>query len=246
MKALKLLIAAATLAVGVSAQAAVYSQNVVGYVNITIPAGKYQMVANQMDTGSNYLNNIFPDGSPSSSQFILMFNPTNGSFRQYVWYNSDDSLDSGTGWYDLLNNNPATNVKLDPGMGCFYHNTDAGSKTLTTLGSVASGTNVLNVRNGFQIYSLPVPVGGQALDAQGFPGTSSSDFFLRYNQNTDHFSQLVYYNSDDSLDGNTGWYDLLTNVAQDTNSAAWPVAGEAFYINHAASAVTWTNVFILP
>ena len=54
MRTKTLLIAAAALAVGItSSEAQVYSQNVVGYVNMTVPAGHYQIVGNQLINGSD-------------------------------------------------------------------------------------------------------------------------------------------------------------------------------------------------
>jgi hypothetical protein len=236
-----LLIAGAALAASViTSQAQVYSQNIVGYVNITIPNNTFQMVANQMDTGSNYVDNVFTSGAVSSDTTLLIF--TNGLFHQYIYYNSNDSLDGGVGWYDLLSNVPATNLLFAPSGGGLVHNTSGGPITLTTVGTVLQGTNLVNIPTGFSIHSIPVPLGGTPPDAVGFPGTSSQDYYLRFNGSTYH--QYIFYNSNDSLDGNTGWYDLLSNVAEDTNAAAWANAGEGFFLNHQAPPITWTNVFI--
>lgn len=238
-----LLIAAAALAASViSSQAQVYSQNIVGYVNIQVTNNTFAMIANQLDTGSNYLDNVFPTGAVSSDTTLLVF--TGGSFHQYIYYNSGDSADGGTGWYDLLSNVPATNILLNPGSGVFCHNTSGSLVTLTTVGTVLQGTNLVSIANGFSIHSLPVPLGGTAPDAAGYPGTSGSDYYLRWNGTSYH--QYVYYNSDDSADGGTGWYDLLSNAPEDSVPAAWARAGESFFINHQAAPVTWTNVFQAP
>ena len=79
---------AAALAAGViSSQAqTVYSQNVVGYVNVSIPAGKLQMVANQLDTGSNTLDNVFQGtGLVSGSTVVLEW--TGAGYNQYTYLN---------------------------------------------------------------------------------------------------------------------------------------------------------------
>jgi hypothetical protein len=54
---------------------------------------------------------------------------------------------------------------------------------------------------------------------------------------------LIYYNSDDSPDGGTGWYDLNTGVPKDSVSSVWPQAGQSFFIHHVGSPETWTDVF---
>jgi len=243
MKALKLLIAAATLAVSVSTtQAAVYSQNVVGYVNISIPAGKYQMVANQLDTGSNYLNNIFPTGV-SGVTSLLKF--SSGAFVQYVWQSSDDSNDGLAGWHDTVGaGNLSTNVLLNPGEGCFIHNSDVNPLNLTTLGSVVSGTNVSSIPTGYSMHSYTAPIGGQTLDTQGYVGSSGNDSILRFNGTS--YVQIVYQSSDDSNDGLAGWHDTTGAGNLATNANSWPAAGESFFISHSGSGITWTNVFNLP
>ena len=74
-----LLIAAAALAAGViSSQAQVYSQNVVGYINITTPAGGYSFVANQLTNGNNNVNNVLNSGLVSDPNAL-----TNSTL--YVW-----------------------------------------------------------------------------------------------------------------------------------------------------------------
>jgi len=58
-----------------------------------------------------------------------------------------------------------------------------------------------------------------------------------------NYYTLIYYNSGDSPDGNTGWYDGNTSVYESTNPAVWPNAGGSFFINHVGAAEIWTNVF---
>ncbi len=59
MKAKTLLIAAAALAAGViSSQAQVYSANVVGYVNVVLPAGQFVLASNPLDDGTNTVTSL--------------------------------------------------------------------------------------------------------------------------------------------------------------------------------------------
>ena len=67
MRTKTLLMTAAALAAGViysQAQGTVYSQNVVGYVNVTIPANGFNLVGNQLDLGpgSNSVDNVLTTG----------------------------------------------------------------------------------------------------------------------------------------------------------------------------------------
>jgi hypothetical protein len=235
-----LLIAAAALAAGIiSTQAQVYSQNVVGYINLPVPNGHYALLANQLDTGSNTLDNVLTSGTVSSDTTILLWNGT--SFHQYIYYNSGDSPDGNNGWYDPLNNNPATNVNLSLSSGAFIHNSSGAQITLPTVGQVFQGTNTVTVSPGYNIYSVPEPLAGISIDQLGFPAVSSADTYLKWTGTS--YYQLIYYNSGDSPDGGTGWYDPLTNVAEDTNSADWHQAGQAFFVHHVGAAETWTNSF---
>src|SRR5262249_27535046 len=102
MKSTKvLLIAAATLAVGViSSKAQVYSQNIVGYANVVLPAGTLALVCNPLDNGTNTGNDVF-SALPNKSTVQLW----NGSgFSQYTktsagFTPSNPSLPVGTGFF---------------------------------------------------------------------------------------------------------------------------------------------------
>jgi len=234
-----LLIAAAALAAGViSSQAQVYSQNVVGYVNIPVPNNQFALIANQLDTGSNTVDNVIQSGAVSSDTTMLFW--TGSGFHTYIYYNTADSPDGGQGWYDFTTSAPATN-NLAPSGGVFVHNSSGAAITLTTVGTVLQGTNLVTITPGFGIYSLPEPLGGTSLDSQNFPAVSSSDTYLKWT-GTGYYT-LIYYNSGDSPDGNTGWYDFTTSVYESTNSTVWPNAGNSFFINHSGASETWTNVF---
>jgi hypothetical protein len=243
MRTKTLLIAAAALAVGIiSSEAQVYSQNVVGYVNLTVTNHTFAMVANQLDTGSNTVDNVLPSGAVSSSTTLLLWN--GAAFQQFIYYNADDSPDGNVGWYDVSTQNPCTN-NLNIGAGAFIHNPSASDITLTTVGQVVQGTNQYTIASGYNIYSIPEPVATNIDSALvNFPAVSSSDTYLQYNGTG--YNQLIYYNADDSPDGNTGWYDISTQVLESGNPAYWPKVGQSFFIHHPGSALTWTNAFIVP
>lgn len=108
-----LLIAVAALAAGItSIQAqAVYSQNIVGYYNITIPAGKFVLAASQLNLdNTNSINNIFSglasDANGSTNTAIWLWNPGTQQYSSYKYYLGPDAdnyfLNSGSvnGFYD--------------------------------------------------------------------------------------------------------------------------------------------------
>jgi hypothetical protein len=241
MRTKTLLIAAAALAVGIiSSEAQVYSQNVVGYINLTVTNHTFAMVANQLDTGSNTLDNVLANGAISSSTAILLWDPVSGGYKQFIYYNSDDSPDGNAGWYDL-GGNPSTN-KLDIGSGGFIHNSAGSDITFTLVGQVVQGTNQYPVVSGYNIYSIPEPLSTN-LDSVKFPAISSSTTYVLWN-GAGFNPALIYYNADDSPDGNAGWY--LGGTPEDGNPAVWPKVGQSFFINHPGGSDTWTNGFMVP
>ncbi|MGH7953617.1 MAG: hypothetical protein ACREFE_17105 [Limisphaerales bacterium] len=141
MRTKTLLIAAAALVAGIiSSQAqTVYSANVVGYVNLPIPANQFTLVANPLDNGTNTLNSLF-----ASAPVGAVLEMWNGS-----GYSSASKTPAG--W------NP--NSTVAPGEGFFIKY--ASSATNTFVGSVVapSGTSVTNSFQAgvFYLVSSPIP-----------------------------------------------------------------------------------------
>lgn len=233
---------AAALAAGIissQAQGTVYSQNVVGYVNISVPGSTLQMVANQLDTGSNTLDNVFQTGVVSTKTFILEWN--GASYNQYTYLNCADSGGVQAGWYSGSTEVGHTNY-LQPGQGAFLRNGTASTITIPTVGQVIQGTNYYSIPVGLNTYSIPQPLAGLALDNPivNFPTVSTKTYYLTWNGAG--FNQYVYLNCADSGGVAAGWYSGST--PEDGNSAIWPQAGGSFFIRNASSGgLTWTNVF---
>src|SRR5438046_266620 len=105
----KTLLCAAALAAGIAtsavAQSNVYSLNVVGYVNVTVPAG-YSLIANPLNAGNNTVSNLFNATNPLGATVYTW----NGSF--FVANQLDEF---GGGWA-----NPT--LPLAPGVGFFFNN----------------------------------------------------------------------------------------------------------------------------
>jgi hypothetical protein len=249
MRTKTLLMTAAALAAGVissQAQGTVYSQNVVGYVNLSVPAGGLQMVANQLDTGSNTLDNVFSGtGLVSSKTSVLVWN--GAGYNQYTYLNCADSPSSPgvAGWYNAALTEVGTSTTLGPGQGVFMRNGSASTITVPTVGQVVQGTNLYSVAVGLNVYSIPQPLAGTPLDSANvnFPVVSSKTSYLSWNGAG--FNQYTYLNCADSptSPGQPGFWNAALTVDEDTNPAAWPPAGGSFFIRNSATATTWTNVF---
>jgi hypothetical protein len=148
MRTITLLIAAAALAVGIiSVQAqTVYSANVVGYVNLSLPAG-YSMIANQLDADGTGTNNtpftVLGTNLPANT-YVYMWNGS--GFVSTKW------LASGK-WtaYSAL----FTNV-MQPHAGFFLDLPVATNVTL--VGNVIQGTNTFPITAGYQVVAPNVPL----------------------------------------------------------------------------------------
>src|SRR5215471_15084186 len=96
MRTKTLLLSAAAIAAGLVSSIAqpVFSVNVVGYYNITIPGNKFAMIGNQLPGGPNgtdsAINSVFTNGVPDGSIMFLW----NGSGFDSIQYFL------GFGWFD--------------------------------------------------------------------------------------------------------------------------------------------------
>jgi hypothetical protein len=150
MKTQTLLIAAAALAAGImSSHAQVYSQNIVGYVNIPLVAGN-NLIANQLDydgTGTNNtVNTVFPNGLPNKAT-LEAWNGAGFVGAEYL---------TSSGWSGT--NSAFVTAALQPGSGFFLK---VGAATnITLVGNVITGTNTYPIVAGLQIIAPSAPVAG--------------------------------------------------------------------------------------
>jgi len=156
----KTLLCAAALAAGLAtsalAQSNVYSLNVVGYYNVTVPAGQYILVGNQLNTTNNSLPGIIPN-PPPGSQFQYF---SGGGLSAYAF---DD--------VDLVWTPNATGLDLSPGHGGYFRSPVA--TTVTFVGEVKQGslTNTLSKGN-YVVRTAQVPIATNLVGMQlfGEPG----------------------------------------------------------------------------
>lgn len=137
MRTKALILSAAVAVAGVVSSAAqVYSVNVVGYVNLTLPAG-FSLIANQLDNGNgNKVSDVFagvPDGT-------IVYKWTAGGYEL-------NTLDFGE-W-------TTPDMTVAPGEGAFILLPEG--HTITLVGEVPQGTLTVNFPTGFWIASSHVP-----------------------------------------------------------------------------------------
>ena len=250
-----LIAAAAALAAAVTSSQAqtVYSANVVGYVNVTFPANSFSLIANQLDTGSNTVNNVlnngFLSGSAGGSESVMLI-WTGHTFEVFDYYNAADASPDPAGWYDANSGLYCTNT-LNPSQSVFIQNPSSGAITCTLTGQVDQGTNTWStVIPGFGFYSEPTALAGVSLDNTNvnFPATSTQDTVqfwtgTGYGTAAGTGDALQYYDAADASPSPAGWYDVGTGNYESGNPAYWPNVGAGFLIFHGGGSSNWVQSF---
>jgi hypothetical protein len=147
-------LSAATLAA--VAQTPVFSVNAVGYVNVTVPAGQFALLANPLNASSNVLSAVLPDVPNNTVVYVF----ENGAFIPIT-------KRSATLWSGGLGGNQP----LAPGQG-FFVKAPAGTVVpITFVGEVPQGTNLtVNVpAAGFHLLGSIVPQAGKVQTDLGLP-----------------------------------------------------------------------------
>jgi hypothetical protein len=141
-------LAAAALAAGVTgASAQVYSQNIVGYVNVVCKGNAFTLVANPLDNGTNDANSLFA-ALPNKST-VQVWNGTGftSATKGASGFTPNLSLPVGTGFF------------VKP-LGGDYTNTFVGN---VAVASGASATNNLPAGT-FVLAGSTIPVAGALND----------------------------------------------------------------------------------
>lgn len=218
MRTKAIILGAALVAAGVAssmAQSNVYSVNVVGYVNRTIPgAGAFALVSNPLDSGNNVYSNIFST-LPSGTK-VLKFNGGGFSTAQKVAF--------GNGW------SPSSNATttLNPGEGAFIQTPAAsGAITNTFVGSVVQGTWTNSFPAGFAI------VANQSPDTSDFttlgitasiPSSPSGSTVLMWNETNQQYTTYT------RVGFGAGWSPNLPAVTQPSQSMFFNAKGAGSWI----------------
>jgi hypothetical protein len=181
MKKTLLIAAAALVAATVSTEAQVYSANIVGYVNVTLPAGALVLTSNPLDNGTNTANDLL--GSLPNKSSIQVWNGSGFTLypKTSAGFSPNPSLPVGTGFFvkaaTAYTNTFVGNVVPAPGGHQSTNTFPAGAlvlvgSTLPVAGTFNDvGTNTLNL-----IATLPNKSSVQIWNGSGFtlyPKTSA-------------------------------------------------------------------------
>jgi hypothetical protein len=257
-----LLIAAAALAAGViSSQAQVYSQNIVGYVNVSLQPG-FTFLSNPLDSQSggvvnnaatNVISNPFNSGTQSGpldgSQLLLW----NGVGYNTYYFDSNPG-DTTTGFTDS-NGNPLPTPTLSSGVGFYINNVSTGTNQVTIVGAVRgttgtaiSTTNVIP-NQAFTFVGSGLPIGGDIetnlmlsnpfnATTQSGPLDGSKVLIPNYNAAGILVSYTTYVFDSNTGDTTTGFTD---NNGNPLPAPIIPVGGAFFFNNNANTTINWVQ-----
>ena len=249
------ILSAVALAAGLlSASAQVYSANVVGYYNVTVPQGGFAFVANQLKGagGNNQINNQLKSGfvsDPAGNNNSVLYFWTGSAFTAYQWYIQADSGLASDGWVDGGGN--LTTVSLNQGAGAFLYNPPAGQRTTNTIvGEVPQGTISNYIAQGFSPFAIKVPVSTNVDSAfVNYPGHSPADgngntYDTLYQFFNGAFRTATWEEGADTGGGPNGFYDGGGNPT--ATQPSWNMrVGEAFFIYHTNpnNVTNWVSSF---
>jgi hypothetical protein len=216
MRTKALILTAAVGAMSVAASMAqVYSVNAVGYVNLSVPAGKLAMIANQLSSGNTNVAQLIPIAPNGTTVYSL--NP-NGTFR------IGQFLDLGPGlqfWDD-------PDVPLTLGGGLFVSVPAGGSAlNVTFVGEVPQGNLVNPIPVGLSMKSSIVPQEGLVTAVLNYQPTGG-DTIQQYDTQTGLFVTSQFLDLGPGLQ----FWDNEPNIK----------VGESFYIQ-TGTAKNWTRTF---
>lgn len=152
-----------TAAVGVAgslgAAAQVYSVNAVGYINITVPASSYALVANQLNTGGNTVNEVL--GTQPDGTIVFKYSQAGGF--------SANAIEFGA-W-----ERPAEVIA--PGTGFFLQNNGTTPLTVTFVGEVPQGALTTPLAAGLNLVASQVPQAGGLSSVLGYTAADGDQVY---------------------------------------------------------------------
>jgi len=231
----KVLIGAALLAASIASSLAqnVYSLNVVGYVQVTVPGSLSALVANPLDAtmggtvaNGNTVSNLFNINTMSTlanGSAVFGYNSAAGNYNTPITYKTlTKSWSGGTGAGTVVN----------PGQAMVFKNGGSVDSVVTFVGQVVQGPYTVTTLPASlsSLVGSPVPIGGNITNSTTALG-------------------LVPANGDAVLTFNSAAGNYNSPATWKTLTKAWSPAitinpGQGFiYKNSSASANTWVSSF---
>jgi hypothetical protein len=233
MRTKALILSAALVAAGVAssmAQSNVYSLNIVGYVNVPVPAG-FSILSNPLDDGlndSNVISSVLSSTNTEDGDLVYLFSPTQGYANIETFFNIPGNF---VGW------SPGTN-SVAPGTGFFFFSKHATN--ITFVGQIAAGTYTNALAAGsFNLVGSIVP---EALPLGSAGWTNTLQVNATDSDNAYRFSAANFGGYDIiSYFGGYGWVDGDVSGGGSSNGPVLNV-GEGFFLQSKLGG-NWVQTF---
>jgi hypothetical protein len=232
--------------VSVMAQTNVYSLNVVGYINASMPPGYSQLTCPLISSPDNTIGTVLNNASGAYIGVIVQFyNPSTGGY-------STDQGEAVGGRGGTLNTNGwannGTNV-LAPGVACWVQNPSNVTLNATFVGTVPTGALTNSLVKGYNLVGSIVPVSGDIItnSLSTLTNYNFGDVVLVYNPAT------LGYNTYEVANGGrgAGGYGYYEGGPSDPNPPAgdWNAPGDpiitnvyqGFWYDNSGSTVNWVE-----
>jgi hypothetical protein len=204
MRTKTLVLAAAIGAITVASAAAqtVYSVNAVGYVNKTVPANAFALLANPLNLATNSLAAVLPDVPANTKVYKF----SGGTFTIITMRAAP------TGWGTFAS------TTINPGEGFFIKNGSAtDALNITFVGEVLQGQQDVAVGTGFQLLGSKIPQAGLIQSQLGFPAKNGDKIYLFRNGTYTIVTRRTDAtpwpsNTEPTLDVGEGFFSLLATA----------------------------------
>jgi len=223
----KVLLCAAALAASLASSMAqnVYSLNVVGYVNVTLPSFSFTCVANPLDA-------TLGGTQPGYNDITNLFQGVNGGSFIQTFNSGLNDYDNTSPNYSGRSSTWSSQLTMPPGLGVMYYNGGASDTVVTFVGQVEQGTySVANLGAfAFAMVGSPVPIGGDLTNSTTYVGLAPAG------------GDLVQ-----TFNNNPAVNDWNTAVSWSGRSSTWggpmPVAPGQGFLYYSTTANAWTSNF---
>jgi len=220
------------------AQNNVYSLNVVGYINLTMPPNAYSLLANQLTGSDKSIPAIFGTNYASGSSIFKWDSVAQQFASSDSFYDVAHTGGAPAGWYDTSLNISTTT--LSPGEAFFFYNNGNTAASVTLVGQVTQGTTPVPVVAGYSFISLVPPVVAD-LSTNGplaLPIANGNSYFTFDTASGNYSSSVSYFDVAHTGGAPAGWYDTSLN-----QPGILPAVGQGFVFFNNSTSTTWTNTF---
>jgi hypothetical protein len=229
----KVLICAAALAASLASSMAqnVYSLNVVGYVNVTLPSKQFTGVANPLDAS---MGGTIATGNDMTNLFNINTAPLLANGSSIATFNSSISDYNPSISYVALSKKWGSNFSMPPGHGALFYNNGSAATVVTFTGQVPQGTyNVTTLGSKqFSLVGSPIPIGGNITNSTTVAGLVPAN-----GDNVATFNSAI-----SDWNPSAGWVQLSKKWG--TTASSTIGVGQAFlYYNNGGAANNWVSNF---